>query len=145
MIAASVATILSICSPFTACAIEASPRARRSKSAGRDARTAVHQRSAGTYHYWATTTGCVAFRGSDDTQLSGAFIVDAKGAAGDDRVFVITEWTSFSGTSSEHLRAGRSWRHVPEKRPTCCSRSTGGLASHRTLAYRLAERVRGAS
>ena len=51
---------------------------------------------AGTYHYWATTDRVpLAFRGADDTQLSGAFIVDAKGAApGDDRVFVITEWTS---------------------------------------------------
>lgn len=52
----------------------------------------------GTYHYWATTTGApLNFRGSVDTQLSGAFIVDPAGAAPpSDRVFVITEWTSLS-------------------------------------------------
>src|SRR5262245_56872525 len=53
---------------------------------------------AGTYHYWATTTGMPqAFRGSTDTQLSGAFIVDPPGGpAAPDRVFVITEWTSLT-------------------------------------------------
>ncbi len=53
---------------------------------------------AGTYHYWATTTGMpMQFRAADDTQLSGAFIVDPPLAASDpDRVFVITEWTSLS-------------------------------------------------
>ncbi len=53
---------------------------------------------AGTYHYWATTTGMpMPFRGADDTQLSGAFIVDPPGApANADRVFVITEWTSLT-------------------------------------------------
>ncbi len=51
---------------------------------------------AGTYHYWATTMAMpLQFRGADDSQLSGAFIVDPPGPAGDaDRVFVITEWTS---------------------------------------------------
>jgi FtsP/CotA-like multicopper oxidase with cupredoxin domain len=54
---------------------------------------------AGTYHYWATTTGMpFAFRAVGDTQLAGAFIVDAerqpKGT--DDRVFVITDWTSLT-------------------------------------------------
>ena len=53
---------------------------------------------AGTYHYWATTTGMPQqFRAADDTQLSGAFIVDPAGAAPPaDRVFVITEWTSLT-------------------------------------------------
>jgi len=53
---------------------------------------------AGTYRYWATTTGMpLPFRGAEDTQLSGAFIVDASGAAaGADRVFVITEWTDIT-------------------------------------------------
>ena len=42
----------------------------------------------GTYYYWATTTGMpLAFRGSTDTQLSGALIVDsAEGAPVPDRV-----------------------------------------------------------
>jgi FtsP/CotA-like multicopper oxidase with cupredoxin domain len=58
--------------------------------------------SAGTYHYWATTTGVPqAYRAADDTQLSGAFIVDESGASpDDDRVFVITDWTSL--TRQEH-------------------------------------------
>ncbi len=53
---------------------------------------------AGTYHYWATTTGMPQqFRAADDTQLSGAFIVDPRGALpGTDRVFVITEWSSLT-------------------------------------------------
>ena len=37
------------------------------------------------------------FRAVNDTQLSGAFIVDPAGAAApDDRVFVITDWTSLT-------------------------------------------------
>jgi FtsP/CotA-like multicopper oxidase with cupredoxin domain len=53
---------------------------------------------AGTYHYGATTTGVpFAFRTVDDTQLSGAFIVDPLDAPKDtDRVFVITDWTSLT-------------------------------------------------
>lgn len=53
---------------------------------------------AGAHHYWATTTGMpLGFRGSIDTQLSGAFVVDPAGAGPDpDRVLVITEWTSLS-------------------------------------------------
>ena len=54
--------------------------------------------SPGTFYYWATTTGMpLAFRGSTDAQLSGAFIVDsAEGAPVLDRVLVITEWTSLT-------------------------------------------------
>lgn len=53
---------------------------------------------AGTYHYWATTTGVpLPFRAAGDTQLSGAFVVDDPGVATDtDRVFVITDWTSLT-------------------------------------------------
>ena len=54
---------------------------------------------AGTYHYWATTTGMpFVFRAVGDTQLSGAFIVDPAGGAVDvdERVFVITDWTSLT-------------------------------------------------
>jgi FtsP/CotA-like multicopper oxidase with cupredoxin domain len=58
----------------------------------------------GTYHYWATSTEMpLSFRGADDTQLSGAFIVDpAEGPAERDRILVITEW---SGLSLAQLRA----------------------------------------
>jgi manganese oxidase len=53
---------------------------------------------AGTYHYWATTTGVpLPYRAADDTQLSGAFIVDEPGVAPvPDRVFVITDWTGLT-------------------------------------------------
>jgi FtsP/CotA-like multicopper oxidase with cupredoxin domain len=52
----------------------------------------------GTYHYWATTTGMpFVFRAVGDTQLAGAFVVDPKGGAtSDDRIFVITDWTSLT-------------------------------------------------
>ena len=52
---------------------------------------------AGTYHYWATTTGMpLMFRAVDDTQLSGAFIVDPASEPASDRVFVITDWTALT-------------------------------------------------
>jgi hypothetical protein len=53
--------------------------------------------SPGTYHYWATTTGMpLSFR-VPDSQLSGAFIVDALDDAGEqDRVLVITEWAGLT-------------------------------------------------
>jgi manganese oxidase len=68
---------------------------------------------AGTYHYWATTTGMpLPFRGADDTQLSGAFIVDPppgiqddREAAATDRVFVITEWTSLTREQLKDIAA----------------------------------------
>src|SRR5262245_20352230 len=53
---------------------------------------------AGTYHYWATTTGMpLQFRPVGDTQLAGPFVVDPPAVArGEDRVFVITDWTSLT-------------------------------------------------
>ena len=53
---------------------------------------------AGTYHYYATTTGMpLPFRAVDDTQLSGGFIVDPPDATpGSDRVLVVTDWTSLT-------------------------------------------------
>jgi len=101
---------------------------------------------AGSYHYWATTTAMpLPFRASEDTQLSGAFIVDRPLAASDpDRVLVITEWTSLSreqlaglardddpGASFLKLKPdvlflinGRAWPHTER------------------LSYALGERVR---
>ena len=48
---------------------------------------------AGTYHYWASTIGApVPFR-----ELAGAFVVDpAAGPVEQDRILVITEWTSLT-------------------------------------------------
>jgi manganese oxidase len=62
---------------------------------------------AGTYHYWATTSGMpLQFRAVGDTQLSGAFVVDPRGAVPNDRVFVITDWTSL--TRAELARVARA-------------------------------------
>jgi manganese oxidase len=47
----------------------------------------------GTYYYWATTTGkSIADREAAESQLAGAYIVDPKGEAPHDRVFVIGLW-----------------------------------------------------
>jgi FtsP/CotA-like multicopper oxidase with cupredoxin domain len=49
--------------------------------------------AAGTYYYWATTTGAKSFEDREtdtaDTQLAGAFIVDPAAGAPPDRVFFI--------------------------------------------------------
>jgi FtsP/CotA-like multicopper oxidase with cupredoxin domain len=60
---------------------------------------------AGTYHYWATTTGFpLAFRALRDTQLSGAFVVDEPGrTAAADRVLVITDWTNLTRAQLDAL------------------------------------------
>jgi FtsP/CotA-like multicopper oxidase with cupredoxin domain len=89
---------------------------------------------AGTYHYWAATDRVpLALRGTEDTQLSGAFIIDPRNAApDDDRVFVVTEWADVTrdqlkqiltqddpGAAFMKLRPdvlftinGRSWPHT---------------------------------
>ena len=61
----------------------------------------------GTYQYWATSTGMpLQFRASEDAQLSGAFVVDPPGVTpGDERVFVITEWTSLTRSQLRRLAA----------------------------------------
>ena len=61
----------------------------------------------GTFHYWATSSGMpLAFRGTSDTQMSGALIVDpAEGAGDTDRVFVITEWTSLTAEELKMVAA----------------------------------------
>jgi FtsP/CotA-like multicopper oxidase with cupredoxin domain len=48
---------------------------------------------AGTYYYWATTTGkALPDRYGVDSQLNGALIIDPPGTRADDRVFVIGWW-----------------------------------------------------
>ena len=75
----------------------------------------------GTYLYWASTTGIpLEDRDGDDALLSGAFVVDPKGAAPDDRVFVLGLWTGKEDTTSRPrvpLREimtvnGRAWPHT---------------------------------
>ena len=67
----------------------------------------------GTYHYWATTTGRpLVARGDVDSQLNGALVVDPPGAAGDDRIFVVSLWRkpgSAPGSVDIGAINGRSW------------------------------------
>jgi FtsP/CotA-like multicopper oxidase with cupredoxin domain len=50
-------------------------------------------RAPGTYLYWGQTSkGSIAGRTDKETMLSGAFIIDPRGAAADDRVFVLQRY-----------------------------------------------------
>jgi FtsP/CotA-like multicopper oxidase with cupredoxin domain len=82
--------------------------------------------AAGTYYYWASTTGGSMrdLRGLD-SQLSGAFIVDPPGARADDRVFVIGMWfkplADSTGPRSRQYADlmvinGRMWPHTERLR-----------------------------
>lgn len=72
---------------------------------GSDASVEFVAARAGTYSYWATTTGMpLNFRGATDTQLSGAFVVDPPGSrAPDDRILVITEWSTLTRAGLREL------------------------------------------
>jgi FtsP/CotA-like multicopper oxidase with cupredoxin domain len=69
----------------------------------------------GTYFYWASTRKLdfpPPIRVDEDTELAGALIVDRRGAARDDRVFVINLWaTRFMEPQFREQLAinGRSW------------------------------------
>jgi FtsP/CotA-like multicopper oxidase with cupredoxin domain len=69
----------------------------------------------GTYMYWATTSDApLELRVEAETQLSGAFVVDAPGAKPGDRIFVISIWTKgitagFKGIASIN---GKSWPYT---------------------------------
>ena len=84
--------------------------------------TCVSRRAtAGTYHYWATTTGMpLPFRGASDTQLSGAFIVDAAGRRrrSPTASSSITDWTSLTRAAAQAAgQRRRSRRRVPGHEP----------------------------
>ncbi len=70
----------------------------------------------GTFYYWGTTTRRVlAFRTGLDAQLTGAIVVDPRGAAPNDRIFVLGMWTDTVARSfvPRHrvlgVVNGRSW------------------------------------
>ena len=102
---------------------------------------------AGTYHYWATTTGMpLAFRGAPDTQLSGALVVDpAQGATEADRVLVITDWTSLTREQLKTVRRsaddpGAEFSRI-NPRLTFLINGLSWPATER-LTYRVGEKVR---
>ena len=72
----------------------------------------------GTYYYWGTTTRRqLRYRVHEDSQLTGAIVVDPPGATlAADRVFIIGMWTDTVGSAVPHGRKqelavinGRSW------------------------------------
>jgi FtsP/CotA-like multicopper oxidase with cupredoxin domain len=70
---------------------------------------------AGTYFYWAETTGVVyTQRLMVDSQLTGAFIVDPARVEDrlDDRIFVLSEWAEIKGDKFSATINGRSWPHT---------------------------------
>jgi FtsP/CotA-like multicopper oxidase with cupredoxin domain len=78
--------------------------------------------AAGTYYYWATTGArTMNNRNAFESQLGGAFIVDPRGNADADRVFVMTEWDDSRIQADEVVNAdtrrvfainGQSWPHT---------------------------------
>ena len=101
---------------------------------------------AGTYHYWATTTGMpLPFRAVDDTQLSGAFIVDRADEPVDaDRLFVITDWTALTREQLNVVaRAADPGETFLAINPQVTFLMNGLSWPHtERLMYRLAENVR---
>ncbi len=74
----------------------------------------------GTYYYYGSTRGqTVDWRAGDDSQLSGAIVVDPPGArTARDRIFVIGVWSDTAGrvlTQRKRILSvlnGRSWPHT---------------------------------
>lgn len=75
----------------------------------------------GTYYYWASTDGhSLDEREGEDSQLGGAFIVDAAGAPANDRIFVIGAWFADGDTAARPVLPirdvmtinGKAWPHT---------------------------------
>ena len=100
----------------------------------------------GTYHYWATSSGLpLAFRGSSDTQLSGALVVDpTDGPIDPDRIFVITEWTSLTNDQLKTIASADDAGVAFEKIDPRIGFFINGLSWPATerLSYQLGETVR---
>lgn len=72
--------------------------------------------SVGTFFYWGVLKGLGSWRQRDwiDSQLTGAFIVDPKGAKPRDRVWVVTEWfLPYPNKPFESVLVfnGKAWPH----------------------------------
>jgi len=71
--------------------------------------------AAGTYTYWASTANApIIKRLTEDTQLSGAFIVDPPGKVADDRVFVLGLWLPDPAVFGKNVSSinGKSWPYT---------------------------------
>jgi FtsP/CotA-like multicopper oxidase with cupredoxin domain len=101
---------------------------------------------AGLYHYWATTMGLpLIARSAEDTQLSGAFVVDPRdGEAPSDRVIVVTDWTNVDRAALlEILEADDIGKAFMSRSPKFAFPMNGLLWPHtERFRYQLGERVR---
>jgi hypothetical protein len=94
----------------------------------------------GTYHYWATTIGApVPFR-----ELAGGLVIDPPGASGDDRVLVITEWTSLTPSQlGEVIRADDPGKVFVGMKPRVTFVINGlSWSATERLTYRVGESAR---
>lgn len=69
----------------------------------------------GTYYYWGATTADTPLptRSGRDSQLVGAFVVDPREGAANDRLFVMSTWPSGQrGAIGRMVINGRSWPHT---------------------------------
>ena len=69
----------------------------------------------GTYYYWGATAAATMLQGrvASDSQLVGAFIVDGRNAPTEDRVLLISNWSSGrAGMIGRIAINGRSWPHT---------------------------------
>jgi len=85
----------------------------------------------GTYTYWATTSdAALKTRLTDDTQLSGAFIVDPPGKIAMDRVFVLGLWLPDPIRLGRNVASvnGKSWPYTEQ-----LSMRVGETASWRVI------------
>jgi FtsP/CotA-like multicopper oxidase with cupredoxin domain len=76
----------------------------------------------GTYLYWATTAGehAISGRHGRDSQLSGAFVVDPRGARPADRIFVISvfeDTLTVAGKRDSYEVVGLNGRSYPHTEP----------------------------
>ncbi|MDQ3169513.1 MAG: multicopper oxidase domain-containing protein [Acidobacteriota bacterium] len=69
--------------------------------------------SAGTFHYWGTTSTGLGNREGSDSQLGGAIVSDPDGARVPDRVFVMGRKAADAGPEGTlTVINGRSWPHT---------------------------------
>ncbi len=80
--------------------------------AGETVTTTFRAGKPGTYFYWATTGAPFSRRDGVDSQLSGAFIVDADGEQPRDRVFVLGEWVDSESDHTAYTINGLAWPHT---------------------------------
>jgi len=107
----------------------------------------------GTYYYYGSTRGqTVDWRAGDDSQLSGAIVVDPPGArTARDRIFVIGVWSDTAGrvlTLRKRILSvlnGRSWPHTERLDYTASTiwsmRAAMGARTRRSRLPSVGERI----